>query len=410
MLTLLDQGLISGSNFLMSILLARQLSPRAYGAYSLAFEFFLLLSLIYGAMMLEPMSVFGSSTYRDSLAQYLKALLQIHLVVGSAIIFLVSASAWVIHVYVGRDDVPVALLGVAVATPCVLLFWLVRRGFYVRQSPSNAVLGGVGYFTVVQIGLFSLYWFGRLSPLVVFLLMSLGALTATKALLPRLRNDLNVSRQNCSLKDVATRHWHYGRWAIGSSVVLWASTAICFPLLASFRGLAEAGAMKALMNFNSPIGQVFASLSLLFLPYAAKVHHQDGPRGSKRLLWKLCAFYGGGTLLYWIAILLLREPLVHHMYAGKYAVESRLLPWVAMGSVFRLAATAQALTLRAMNSVAQLFVAYAASGATALLAGVPCVWAFGLRGAVASFVLSGAAAFVLSFLAVRRRLPQVKAA
>src|ERR1041385_6143479 len=39
-LAVLDQGLISGSNFLIGILLARWLLPAQYGAYGLAFEIF----------------------------------------------------------------------------------------------------------------------------------------------------------------------------------------------------------------------------------------------------------------------------------------------------------------------------------------------------------------------------------
>jgi O-antigen/teichoic acid export membrane protein len=168
--------------------------------------------------------------------------------------------------------------------------------------------------------------------------------------------------------------------------------------------------MKALMNFNSPVGQVFSAMTLLFLPYAAKVNHQDGLKGSQRLVWKLCALYAGGTCLYWIAILSLREPLVHHLYAGKYTEVTSLLPWVALGSVFRMAATAQALTLRATNSVARLFFAYSVSGVAALVVGIPSVWAFGLHGAVATFVFSGAVAFILSLVMVQRSCPVAAAA
>src|SRR5437879_1887053 len=54
-LAIVDQGLISGSNFLLGILLARWLVPEQYGAYALAFSLFLLLSFLYHSMLLEPM-------------------------------------------------------------------------------------------------------------------------------------------------------------------------------------------------------------------------------------------------------------------------------------------------------------------------------------------------------------------
>src|ERR1019366_3825617 len=53
-LALLDQGLISGSNFLIGILLARWLVPEQYGAFSLAFSVFLLLSYVYHSLLSEP--------------------------------------------------------------------------------------------------------------------------------------------------------------------------------------------------------------------------------------------------------------------------------------------------------------------------------------------------------------------
>src|SRR5258708_27297402 len=67
---LLDQGLLACSNFLITMLLARQLTAEQYGAYALAFEAFLLLSVLYAAFVLEPMSVFGQSVYRDNMKDY----------------------------------------------------------------------------------------------------------------------------------------------------------------------------------------------------------------------------------------------------------------------------------------------------------------------------------------------------
>src|ERR1700710_657884 len=70
-LAVADQGLISGSNFAIGILLARWMKPEQYGAYALAFSVFLLLSQFHGSIVLEPMAVFGSSTYRSRLRGYL---------------------------------------------------------------------------------------------------------------------------------------------------------------------------------------------------------------------------------------------------------------------------------------------------------------------------------------------------
>src|SRR5574337_1323441 len=94
-LAVMDQGLISGSNFVMSILLARWLSAEQYGAYALAFSIFLLLSQFYVSLLLEPMAVFGGSTYRYRQQGYLGALLWIHLGTALLVFFVLGISAGV---------------------------------------------------------------------------------------------------------------------------------------------------------------------------------------------------------------------------------------------------------------------------------------------------------------------------
>ncbi len=76
-IAILDQAMISGSNFAIGILLARWLSPEGYGTYALTFSIFLLLSQIQQALLLEPQSVLGPSRFADQPPQYLGALLRL---------------------------------------------------------------------------------------------------------------------------------------------------------------------------------------------------------------------------------------------------------------------------------------------------------------------------------------------
>src|ERR1017187_9720241 len=156
-LTLTDQGLIGGSNFLIAILLARQLSSVEYGAYALAFEIFMVLSMAYACLILEPMLVLGSSTYRDSFRDYFGVLLWMHLGVAFATALLLGGLAWLIYELGKSPDLPRALTALMLAMPCILLFWLARRAFYVKLDPKTAVLGGLIYGSVLLGGVLLLY-------------------------------------------------------------------------------------------------------------------------------------------------------------------------------------------------------------------------------------------------------------
>ena len=74
-LTLLDQGLFSGANFLVNILLARWLAPEEYGAFAVAYSIFLLLAAFHTAVLTEPMMIFGAGKYVDKFPKYLGILL-----------------------------------------------------------------------------------------------------------------------------------------------------------------------------------------------------------------------------------------------------------------------------------------------------------------------------------------------
>jgi O-antigen/teichoic acid export membrane protein len=396
-LAILDQGLISGSNFWISVLLARWLVPEQYGAYALAFAVFLLVSLVYQALLLEPMSVFGSSTYRDRPREYLGTLLGIHVALGSATFFLLGLSAWVVRAF-ESGGLSGAIAGAAIASPCVLLFWLARGAFYLKLAPVPAVAGSSFYCLVVLSVLYPVYRSGLLSPFTAFLLMALGALATSGFLLARLKPMIRLGTSDPSLADIGRKHWTYGRWALAAYFAMWVPGNIYYLLLPSFSGMADSAALKALLNLTLPVGQTFGALSLLFLPYAARIQGEVGTASVERLTRRIAWLFGGGGIAYWMLVLLFQEPVLRFLYGGKYLDLAHFLPWVALGSIFWCITYAPVIGLRAMQAPASVFFTYSVSAVIAVAIGIPAVWLFGLPGAVFSIALLSLAALVVGFV------------
>jgi len=78
---LADQGVVAGSGLIVNILLARWLAPAQYGVYTVAFSIFLFCTGFHNALVIEPMSVFGPSSYRSYLRAYLGKVVRLHFVV-----------------------------------------------------------------------------------------------------------------------------------------------------------------------------------------------------------------------------------------------------------------------------------------------------------------------------------------
>lgn len=401
---ILDQGLISGSNFLAGILLARWLVPEQYGAYAVAFGIFVLLSLVYQSLVLEPMAVFGGSSYRDCLRGYLGSLLWIHLTISLAIFAVFGASAFAAKEFSHSSVLAGALAGVTITSPCVLLFWLARRCFYLELAASQAALGAFVYSSLSVGGLFLLYRRGLVSPFSAFALMAVAALGTALYNLARLRGYLRPGGPAPRVGESWRRHWRYGRWALASCVANWIPAYIYYPLLSSFGSMAHSGQLRTLMNFTLPVEQVKAALALLFLPYAARVQAQQGRSSvgtlSTRLTLVALAIAGS----YWTAILVFRHPLFHFLYSGRYSEVAHLLPAVAIGSIVWTACFGPATALRAMESPASVFVAFALATFLSLLIGIPASWAFGVGGAVWGTNLADALSWVIVFIVLRRKI------
>lgn len=404
-LAVAEQGLVSGSNFVMGVLLARWLMPEQYGAYALAFAIFLLLSLLYQSLLLEPMAVFGGSAYRNSLQGYLKSLLRIHLVITVVIVVVLGVSTGVIRGIGQSAGLSAALAGVTIASPCVLLNWLARRGFYLKLAPAFATIGAFLYSALVLGGLFLLHQRGSVSPFSAFLLMALGALSTSALLFWRLKTEYRDSNTApASLRETWRRHWEYGRWALAAAGVAWLPAYIYYPLLSTFSGMARAGEFRALMNLVLPLTQGFGALAILFLPYASRIHGDEGRVSVAGLTRRITLLFLGGAAVYWGVIAPLKGPVFHFLYGGKYMGIAYLIPLVALGSLLSSATLGPVIVLRAIESPASVFVAHAAASVMALLIGIPLTWAFGLWGAVVGLIASGAVSLLMALFLLRRKV------
>ena len=402
----MDHGLISGSNFLLGIVLARYLGPEQYGAYALAFSTFVLLSLIHSALAMEPMSVFAPSIYRKTLREYLGLLLWVQ-ILASAIIVVCAVAGGAFSKLLGEHSHLIsAFEGIALASPCVLIFWFARRAFYLQFRPGHALIGSILYSAILCFGIWVLASGRLLSPFAAFVVMGAAALLTSLLLLFLLRPTINEKAISkvLSVKDVLKRHWHYGRWAFASSLFIWVPWNSYYSVVTHFSGLAESGTLKALLNLAMPMTQTYTAFSLLFISQAAHLGHEKGWEAVKVLAWRIAGLYTLGSSAYWILICLFRNQLITLMYAGHYQEMAPLIPVVAIASILSGAAMGPTIAIRAMRSPANVAAIYFGSSLGSLLVGIPACRAWGIRGAVIGILLSSFISVSTGFLMVRSRI------
>jgi O-antigen/teichoic acid export membrane protein len=407
-LAILDYGLFSVSNFLLGVLLARWMAPEQYGAYALAFSIFILVTFLYQALVLEPLSVFSGTAYPNNLRGYLQSNVWLHWGLSVVICLMLGGTAVAAKVWWHSPISAMAFAGMTVATPFILIHALGRRSFYLKLSPGPAAFGSAFYCAFVVGGSFVIYKLGWLSAFTAFLAMGLAALVGGVIMLFQLHAKLEPAAAKVTLRTTWGKHWEYGKWALATCVVGWIPTYVYIPLVSKFNGLAVAGELRALMNLGGPVLQTYAALSMLFLPLAARVQSTQGKRGASGLTVKLTALFVAGAIVYWSVLIPLKRPLFQMLYAGKYLDASALLPLFAAETVVWSAALGPAILLRAMESPRSLFFANGAASAVALVFGIPATRYFGLHGVIWSMVLANVLYVVVAFVVLGRKVATLK--
>ena len=80
------------------------------------------------------------------------------------------------------------------------------------------------------------------------------------------------------------------------------------------------------------------------------------------------------------------------------------MPWIAVISILVGAVQGHMIVLRGMQAPASIFTAECIRSATWLIVGIPAIWVFGVRGAVAAFFLSSIAGLIGVILLLHRRI------
>jgi O-antigen/teichoic acid export membrane protein len=403
-LAVLDQGLFASSNFLLNVLLARWLAPADYGAFALAYSVFLLLLVFHSAIFTGPMLVFGPGKYRERFPEYLGILLRGHFALMLPGTALLAAAAFLLG-WLYSPAVERAFFALAIAAPFILLLWLLRRAFYARLNPGCAAAGGVVYLLILLASALTLRAAGRLTPATGFLAMAGASFITCLLLLVLLRPTL--ATDSSAIRAVAADHWRYGKWVSAAAGPGWVTDNIYYLVLPAWAGLAEAGALKALLNLAMPVLQSISALGVLLLPILVRDRDCGGPRAMKRTMKLALALFLSGSACYMALLWGFRLQIFHFLYAGKYAA---YVSWPLL--LLGLLPFTQSLpnvvgsALGALERPNLVFWSFVGSGAVGVVLGVPLAGALGVRGALVGLVVSYAlmGALMLFFLmrSVRR--------
>lgn len=391
-LSLVDQGLTSGSSFLLNVLLARWLPQEAYGAFAVSFAGFLFLSGFHNVIFVEPMTVIGPSSYSRRLTDYFSAQLRAHMILVGTLAGLGLLGGGVLAIVVSRSPLGAVILAASLSVPLLLSFWMTRRMCYVVQDPAIAMQASALYFALLFAGTFGLRQLSSLTPSTAFLLMASSSVLASVFILRRLRVSFDFFSRGRSpaFRQILTENWSYGRWLTLTNALSWMSLQAQTFLAAALLGLAAAGTLRAMQLPSLAMTQVIVAATLLVLPSMS----QELGRGNVDRLRKKAilstAFLTALGTLFVAGLFLFAAPLEGLLFGQKYSTSAWLIPVLGLAPVFMGFSSSLSLALRALGKSRFELLAYVLSATTALVSAWVFMPRWGLPGAAASIAGSTA--------------------
>jgi glycosyltransferase involved in cell wall biosynthesis/O-antigen/teichoic acid export membrane protein len=404
-LALVSQALISGSNFVISICLARWLAPGQYGSYTLAISIFFFLSGFHNALLLEPMGVLGPASYPERLPVYLGKLVRLHFAIASILMMLLAIGAHVVPRLSSVNGLSATLWGACVSIPWILFFLFLRQATFLDMRSGLAARSAAIYAVAVLFVLFSLRFSGRLTPFTAFLTQAIGSFVAGIFLIAWIRPRFKSSaRDAVRMPTIWEQHWRYGRWIAVTTLVYWLSGQAFYFIAAALLKIEDVGTVSALQNFVAPLSQFITACSLLLLPWASARFARRDRSSFQRAINGITVMFVTAGVAYFLCIVAFGRWLAFFFYHGKYGQAANLIPVLAVSTVLIAAAQGPAIGLRAMQAPSGIFTGYSAAAAFSLPAGFALTHYWGVAGTVLGIAASSFCFFITVICCYRLKL------
>jgi O-antigen/teichoic acid export membrane protein len=406
-MAVLDQALFAGSNFVINILLARQLSQTNFGIFSLGFTAFVFAGVVHTSFLTEPIKIFGTGFYASRLFEYWKIIEKIHLILSSCLAACFGV-ATIVNLLLGHYFWVLTMGGLALSTPFIYYQWMIRSYCYVAGKPQYISYAAIVYCSVLFLSFALCYYINFFNPFTVFI--SMGVSSATSSWLLRSILTRNWLLRSKSLAEdagdivvvefskVLRQHWTYGKWSLVANVVRYLPANIPYLLLGTFKGgLEVAGSLKAVYNLILPMSNILMALSNYLVPSFSRFYKNFSTMKHHSLEYKalgLYAFIAGANAF---ALIFFGKYFVQALYHGRYeftAVELTvvgLIPFVeSLLAVFFS-------SFRAQEKARLIIFPTVVSAIVVTLGCFMLMRSLGLIGILSSILVSGVASLIVAY-------------
>jgi O-antigen/teichoic acid export membrane protein len=380
-----DLGLTSAANFGINILMARGLSAKEYGAFSVAYAMLVVVMGFQTSYILEPMSVLGPCHSLNSARPYRNSVFWLNLMLTLALSGLLAIWA----AFAGHGTLARTLVSCSMSGPFIMGFWFLRRVYYLDSDASAAALSSLVYaiaLTLLAVFLRAAHYLSTESAMIA---MGIASVIASIHSYRKYFASAAWCLEN--IRQSAREHWKYGKFPVASSVLSIGSSNMQTFLVAFSSGLGAAGVLRAMQNLVTPAQQVVSALGIFIIPVLSRDINAGRTVSAHRKAAMYLTIVVAVTSVYAAALLFFRGPLETLIYSGKFKQYLWLLPLNGLIPLMIAFTSGFSVLLRANQKPQHILASAVAGCAVGFASALPLSHRWGVGGAVASVLLANLA-------------------
>jgi O-antigen/teichoic acid export membrane protein len=375
---LVDQSLISGTNFVVFLVAARALGPSGFGVFSLLLTAMGIFAIFQSSLITLPHNVLGAIRKGVDYRRYTGTALtlQLALAILTCVAYLL-ASGVSVRLY---SELVVVLVAMAFSAAAFQLQGFIRGVLYTEFRIAAAMVNDMLTYglRLVLVGVIVLTVGVTVENLII--VMGVTWLVGAAVGFWQIRQSIQL----CLELEVVGQHWQFGRWLVANSLVGNARTFVTAALMTLLLSPGAYGAYRAFAKVVRATNVPMNTLKNVLRPRLAK-EAESGPQAMWRTMRPIIYWGTGISAIFAGAIAVFREPIIGLIYGSEYVPYAAAIFLVALRPIMKVYEEVLTVALQARRLTRPILASSAVGAISGSTIGGIALFLFGLpaSGAIA---------------------------
>ena len=377
----IDQGVVSGVNFLMGILLAKLMGVEQYGVFAFLWMIIFFVSSIHQAFIITPM--YTLLPKHNNTSNYVGSLIGLQLIFSCLVFGLTYLATKILIGYFPEYDFYLAEFAVAGVTSIYVLHDFFRRlCFGLKLSTLALIIDILGY-GLQPIILLIFHYLGELNLTITFL--SIASTLCLGVVVQMIYQKASI---NFSLKPVICSHWRFSKYLVGTSFLQWLSGNFFIAVSAGIIGPVAVGVIRMSQNVVGVLHVLFLAFENTIPLKAAEVLQSNGKIKMLQYIGQKAKQSVLVVLVLLGTIACLSKLIITHIYGPEYLKYQYVLFAFCTMYIFVFIGTFLRFVIRTLEQNKIIFISYIVTTIFSLLLAKLMVQQLNIVGVLLGLIIS----------------------